>query len=300
MPISVPFGWLPENQSYEGQTFAIYPVADLEEKITWVRRSGRVSRRWFYPPLVEEHREVLATGPPPTIHERVFELPATHQLAVEGHPQEATEIAPFLIIVFGFLKGLKLLPEGWLHFYRVAVEPGTLSDFELPGPALVEDLLGYALELRRRCVDVHREKGLFGAWHWHLFGQSYEHPFECFSAQYTVLESLWRIHCDLAAVNPEPPHARRPVELANYYGLDVPVWARLDGKNESPLSRLRNAFVHEGLFGSEPISFGHPRDYIAIDYELTVFNSRLFFSLMGVRGRYTSSVVNTGSRYPLF
>jgi hypothetical protein len=133
---------------------------------------------------------------------------------------------------------------------------------------------------------------MFGALHWHLFGPSYQHPFERFSAEYTVLDTAWRIHCELPhAKKKSVQHTWRPIEICGHYDISLPPWlSASDGKTD--LARLRNELFHEGLWGEQPIGFAHPTEHQSIHIELFHFNSRVLLAILGERSEYTRSLYN--------
>jgi hypothetical protein len=132
---------------------------------------------------------------------------------------------------------------------------------------------------------------IFGAAHWHLFGPSYEHPFEQFGVAYSVLDTCWRIHAEVTSVKKAVKHASRIGELCAAYKLAVPPWAVL-ASGTSRLAELRNEYFHESLWGGQPVGFSHPADVPDINIELFWFNTRLLLALVGERSDYTMKPVS--------
>ena len=127
---------------------------------------------------------------------------------------------------------------------------------------------------------------MLGALHWHSLGRTYEHPYEVFNAQYMVLDACWAIHAKLARLPPNTgTHTTRVERLAAKYGVQLPEWAVIHGK-ESYLSQLRNDLVHEALWEKEPIGLSHPKEYASIHTDLYRLNSRLIIALLGDESEY--------------
>jgi hypothetical protein len=286
----VEFGWLPEDRAYRSTRITIAPLHNYEQAIGCVRAARRVIEGWFYPPLVRDPKGHTADCEGVEIHARGFSLPATHRLEVDIRSADS-RLAAFILQVFAFSKGLRLLPAEWTHFYRAAVEPGKLADFIcLPGREV--EICERAYDLWRTLPDPTLERSLFGLHHWYLFGQSYEHEFERFSAQYTVLDGCFSLVRQLSSIG-TVPHTQRPQFLCERYKIPVPTWARVAGKT-CAIADLRNAFVHEALYGGEPIGFAYPKGELdGIELELTNLNARILLAILGFTGDYVQSEVGT-------
>jgi hypothetical protein len=260
------FGWLPLAKTFRGDGFHIEPLTDFGDVVASIRESAFVERDWFYPPLIEGST-VRAS--------EVFQLPTTHVLESDLSDDEVH----FIITVLGFIYGLRLIPEEWVHFYRARITPHTRVGFYIQDDAILRILS----EARATWASANRSvrKKLFGALHWHMFSRSYEHTFEVFNAQYTVLDTCWRIYAEQKNIAKDPRHPERVVMLAQHYQVPLPPWAAIDDGKTSFLSRLRNELAHEGLFAGEPIAFAHPREHEAIHRELFSFNTRLLLALLG-------------------
>ncbi len=186
------FGFLREEDQINWSSGVIEPLPECRSTIAAIDASGRICDGWLYPPLVDAIGEPPMGMPHPKVHAKVFELASTHRISVTSGPQE-TDYINFIIGLFGLLKGLKLVPEGWFHFYRVPTQCCKLNDFRIDNLSIVKTLeLGTEFWLHNNHPEV--RQGIFGAIHWHLFGQLYEHPFEQFNAQYIVLDSCFALH----------------------------------------------------------------------------------------------------------
>jgi hypothetical protein len=127
--------------------------------------------------------------------------------------------------------------------------------------------------------------------HWFLVGQSYTHPWDRFDAQYKVLDGIYK----LSGISAQS-HARRPVELANRYGVILPQWAIPDSTGKkSVLSTLRNELVHEAKYGGHPIGYSHPpANY---DVEFVSFNTKLICGALGINTPYLQMNPSTLSQF---
>jgi hypothetical protein len=279
------FGWLPESLTIDDPHFRIVQH-EGDSGIAYVRNSLRRREGWFLPPLEPEMisaNEVFEK----TIHYASwFGLPSTHKLTL--HHVDDDELAGFLVGTLGVLKGLQLLLDGWGHYYRTPISPGMLTDI-IAKPSACHRIIRSAYEFWVREPAVGRL--LFGAVHWHLFGFSYEHPFERFATAYAVLDTCWLVHSKLRGIKPGSVlHASRIVEMQTFYDLALPSWATVVEK-KSRLSELRNQYFHESRWGGKPIGFAHPKDVPDIHLELGYFNTRLLLAIFGERSDYTRSPI---------
>jgi hypothetical protein len=274
---TIRFGWLPEQQTYVLAEMRIEPVEDYDLMIAKVLTSGDVEDDWFHPRYNDDSKRC----------ER-FQLPSTHTLSIIDELDGRHRLSTYLVFILGFLKGLRLIPEPWHHVRRVPTKLQRFQDFYVYEPT-ISRILGRAVEFWRS-NNIQIRRAMIGALHWHSLGRTYEHPYEVFNAQYTVLDACWNIHMNLVG-KAVSPHARRAEVLAAAYGLHLPEWASVSGK-ESYLSHLRNDLVHEALWEGEPIGLAHPKEHPSIHINLYHFNSRLLLALLGERNDYTRQPMN--------
>jgi hypothetical protein len=279
------FGWLAERHRLHAGPVTVEPLHSSREGFGFVLSSPRVRDDWFYPPVEPEWMSANDIGNAHINFAPWFSLPPTHRLVL---PVEDADCASFVIAAFGVVKGLQLVPEGWGHFYRTPIKPGRRVDFDAK-PSACERILRASYDFSDRDQTIRRL--MFGAMHWHLFGLSYDHPFEQFGVAYSVLDTCWRVHCAMTTVSAKTPHANRIVELCSAYDLAVPSWAVIIGKS-SRLATLRNEYFHESLWGGHPIGFAHPADVPDIQLELFWFNTRLLLAMLGDRSNYTKSAIS--------
>ena len=176
---------------------------------------------------------------------------------------------------------MKLIPEKWLHFYRVAVDPNKLVGFHCSTHEVIE-ILNLGCEYYFKNVNKNLNRLLFGAIHWHMFSHSYLHDFERFDCQYKVLDTCYRIVEEAFGIKSKN-HAGRPVALCKLFEMPVPHWAVISNKN-SYLSNLRNNLLHEAQFANEPIGFGTPDPSIV--FQLTNLNAKFILSILGIKAKY--------------
>jgi hypothetical protein len=283
------FGHWPRKSELNAGATIVRPLPNYDDVVAAVQGSDRVINGWYYPPLAAER-----------IYKRVYCLDSTHSLGVAPAPG-ARQWSEFVIALLGLLDGLRLIPEGWVHFYRTAVKLNSLSDV-ICRVNEIEQVLQIA-ESFWRSVTEHVRRLSFGAIHWRLFSESYEHEFERFNGQYAVLDTCYRIHCKLTPGGKgEPPHSKRAEFLAGHYSMETPSWAKtrmVNGRLECDLSKLRNELVHEARYAGRPIGFEHPGLTVPIDLTLGYFNTRLILALLGVKCAYVRSSVETRSQFAL-
>jgi hypothetical protein len=281
------FGWFPENRQYSTIDLMIRPLPEFEQAITTITDSENIHDDWFYPPIQLLNNSNKTT---PAIPTPWFALPATHSLDYTG-PNGSAKLKEFLILILGWLKGLKLQPEGWGHFYKVAVKPRKLIDFfisEKDIPAL--------LNLTVKFYHKHESNGaaatMFGAVHWYLFSQSYSQYFEKLMMQYTVFDTIYNINTTITKPKSKHTHADRLQYISDILSVPLPKWGVVHaGKSE--LSTLRNELIHEAKFCGEPIGFAVPSAKSNILLELEAFNCRLIAATLGAVGSYTRSSSET-------
>ena len=288
------FGWFPEQNSYETGTIRIMPLSEFEDSLRAVRESGYIHDNWYCVPI--RATDGNSGEPCPPIPVPWFTLPATHLIEYKSG-ETPPELLKFLIIVFGWSQGLRFSPEGWGHFYRVALKPGMLTDFTLSEQD-VPRLLDLAEAFWHRHQAQRIASKMHGAIHWFLFSQSYVQYFERFMMQYIVLDTIYNIYNSISGCKPNS-HARRIVDLANSLSDgSLPSWGRIDSSKpaQSEISRLRNALFHEARFGDEPIGFAVPTMQGNILVQLQAFNCRLIAALLGATGPYSRSSSQTRQR----
>ncbi len=285
--IEVRFGYLQEPAVINWSVATIRPLDDITNIVEQVQTHKSAYGDWFYPPLEPVKFDSKETKNAPLVPTEIFILPATHLLSFKS--QDWTdECANFMIALFGMLKGRRLQREGWQHFYKAPIGQ-MLCDFNANNREITQ-ALDRASDFWRQHTDVETRKLAFGALHWHLFAQLYQHSFERFNAQYTALD----VCCKLATKTWEgfpkkcPPHAARASVLCAQTGVPMPEWAGIT------LSKRRNALVHEAMYGGLPVGFAYPTEHKQMEYELTLLVARLLLRLLGIENEYTRSACTIG------
>lgn len=296
--VEIKFGYWPRGWSLVTPNIRIKPIPQLSEVVDGVKASNQLLGRWLYPPLTFERSSDPGSEDRPSVYARSYSINPTHVIHVEGGA-DAKDFGELAIALLGLLEGMRLIPEGWCHFYRTAIEPHTLSDL-VCGKSEIEEVLGILETFWNANQTAEIRRCLFGSIHWLLFSQSYEHEFEQFAAQYIVLDSCFKLHTDInGKPNGRVTHSERPLFLARAYGIPQPGWANIRADGTSELSTLRNEFVHEGRYGGEPIGFAHSTIRPPITLQLKAFNTRVILGLLGVDCEYVRSPVDTRQMHGL-
>lgn len=288
---AINFGFLEAATEVAWSAGCIEPLANHAQTVATIKDHERHYGGWFYPPAGPCQIDIRETKTGPAIA-TVFPLPATHQLRLSDgrHDEDA---ASFFIAFFGFLNGLRLQRDTWQHFMRCPTKRA-LCDFIAGSRDMVT-----ALDTASKFWDSHPDAAIrklaFGALHWHLFAQLYQHDFERFNAQYTAIDACWRLAVNLGQAPDMRDHARRPKCLAEALGIQVPQWAAPLPAPEKgcALSQQRNALIHEAMYAGEPVGFASPSFAADLTLELTGFVARCWLRLIGIDNEYTRSPVST-------
>lgn len=296
----IEFGYWSRRYRLKTEHIKVCPLPQIDLVINNIEKSERVAGPWFHPPLQPLHGQ--NHDPNAQAEATAYTLPATHSIEVNPADRSEEEFSSFIIVLIGLLSGIRLLPSTWNHFYRAAVKPGTLTDLVCTEKE-IESVLVDAERFWQTHNDAKIRKGIFGAIHWLLFAQSYRHEFEQFSATYTVLDTCYKIRCDLHG-KPQKKllHFERPAFLASSYSMPVPEWATTKPSNKPTfcdLSVLRNDLIHEARYAGEPIGFAHAQITPPITLQLTDFCSRLIIGILGVDCDYVRTPVDTRAMHPL-
>lgn len=287
------FGWWPRNSVVDARVTRAEPVSTFAASIATVQNHPRTYGGWFYPPLEPVRATPTEKKIPPEVPAPVYELPVTHRMtAAEAWMDE--EYLHFAITLLGLVDGMRLIPEGWLHFYKAPTVQHKLSDLMCSADEIAEIVFVAAGWWKTKTVGERR--AMFAAIHWFCFSGLYHHEFEEFAAKYIVLDTLdWIRRTHLGEKSGF--HSERPSTLANAYGLDLPSWAVVH-KGHCRLADIRNDLIHEGRFAGKPIGFGHlPEPSLTLEFG--AFLSRLIVGILGVKCSYVQSPCNTRSIHGL-
>jgi len=288
--IEVRFGYLQERTVIDWSSGSIIPLDNIASIVEHVQADGNAYGDWFYPPLEPAALDPKETKNAPLVQTPGFSLLSTHLLSLKS--QDCTDhCANFVIALFGMLKGRRLQRGGWQHFYKAPIDR-KLCDF-------YADKLAIAHALDKACAfwlkhtDEDIRKLAFGAVHWHLFAQIYQHSFERFNAQYMALDACYKLATKTRVGFKSASHTYRASALCAKLGVPTPSWAIPTGGKTCALAERRNALVHEAMYGGEPVGFTHPAEDKGMELELTGLVARLLLRLLGIENEYTRSACTT-------
>ncbi len=273
------FGFLLSDRRVVIDRIEIKPCHDMETVKEIFYRDSFVSNGWKYPPLehlhVKSHEEAKFKAANPQISASYWQTPHTHSLSID--PYDDSKVR-FLILGYGFLNGLYLAPVGSLMISRIPYQEGKLTGIILDGDDHEKGVK--AVSNFYNNANPEQIKLAFAIIHWFTIGQTYQHEWERFDANYKVLDAIYKIS-GIGSCS----HAWRPQKIAEHYGISVPQWAQYNSQNKScEISNIRNAFVHEALYAGEPIGYKHPETNY--DLELKIFIVKLIGKILGFSTNY--------------
>lgn len=269
------YGYLPVEKHVESSSFVIDTLPGLQDYKTIEATWPFVKDGWSYPPWEADSRFEV---PQPLRPAPVFGFHPSHEIVLKTSTDEADDRLKFLILIHGFLNGLHLLPEGWIHFQRTAIKPGESAIFIIRNN---EEGAILELILQRYCsLSLDNRKRCYGLVHWFLMAQEYVTQHDMFSAQYLVADAAHALAQGIDLIGRRIPHSQRIPRLCEALGLVTPDWAQPEADGQSYLSRLRNEFFHEALFVEQPIGFGHPVPNVT--FGLRCINELFVLRLIGL------------------
>lgn len=268
------FGFLIDTKEIQFGDVKIQPLPDYAVRVSRFYQNSSVSHGFYYPPLTQLQKTANEQTLFPSdtqINSPFYRLESTHSIEKLICDKE---IIQFMILVYGFLHGVYLRPDNYLCVKKTPYEIGKLTG--VISPTIDECKIGLrAFSTFYENSSYKKRKLLFSIVHWFLLGQCYEYAWDRFTAQYQVLDSLFKI----SGLN--TTHAQRPQELAVYYGLNIPTWAVYDATTSScRLSVLRNDLFHEAIYAGQPIGYAYPDENF--DLEFVRFNLQLIISTVGL------------------
>src|SRR6267154_3760732 len=113
------FGFLTRNLDIAAGDFSIRTISDWKTARASLEVDGHVANGWLFKPRKQN-------SPEPGDR---FQLPTTHELSSEKYNDP--DLQRFVVIVLGFLLGLRLLPDGWGHLHGTAIDVGKCNGFNL-------------------------------------------------------------------------------------------------------------------------------------------------------------------------
>ena len=291
---SMNFGFLIDSKAFQCDGFKIAPVLEFDSVLRDFYKTARVSNGWFYgteielPRSANEKNKFKADAA--VINSSFFRMSSTHEIVSTKNYSD--DHLRFLILGYGFLQGIYLIPEDYSYLGRTAYEPTKLNGLILNSDDYVNGM---------KCINrfyvnsSERDRNqMFACIHWYLIGQGYQFGWDKFDAQYKVMDGIWNIS-GIVEENKRNkrnyiPHPERPVKLTEKYDLKLPKWAELDGEGKSELSKQRNELVHEAKYGGHPIGYSYP--YENYNLEFRSFNTKLIAAALGIDTQYLKAEPN--------
>ena len=121
------FGWWPRNSVIDARVARAEPLSTYAASIAAIRDHPRSYDGWFYPFLEPVRSTAAEKKAPPDMPAPIYKLPVTHRItATEAWMDD--EYLNFAVILIGLVDGFRLIPEGWMHFYRAPIARHKLSD----------------------------------------------------------------------------------------------------------------------------------------------------------------------------
>ena len=270
------FGYLPIMKNIDSNSFKCSTLPNLSTYEEIVKNWHYIDGNWAYPPWESDPRFDNKIPLKPVT---VFGFNPSHIIESKIDNVSVENIEKYLVLIIGFLNGLHLLPENWIHFRRTAIKPGTLVGFII-SPQDEKEIIELALA-KYNSYSERYKKAMYGIIHWFLASQEYTTQFDRFNNQYIVTDSIYRF-CydnDPDKKKGKQGHNERIKYLCEKLDIELPDWAKVTGK-ESYISKLRNNLIHEAMFNGEPIGFKQTE--ININLCLTNLNELFILRLLGL------------------
>lgn len=289
------FGHLAAESELSSKRWAIATLPGTRPFSEIRMRSAQIDHGWIYPPV--ESRP-FAGRSVPFRAARWFGLDPSHSL-IYDLGELSCEIARDLILYYGFLEGLHLMPLDGGYLQRTAIEPGKLVRFSST-PAEKTWLIDRALDTFLS-VDDELRSSLRAVLNLFLLGQCYCHEYERFESQCRVLDGIGRLARQMGFLPPDPfagtPRAPELADLCRAFRIPAPAWAENE-RQESVLACRRNELIYEALHIEKPMGLDSPKAGSA--FELTRYNEMFILRIMGADSRIFKAPPGiTWESYPL-
>lgn len=211
-----------------------------------------------------------------------YTLPINHSLLLK-ETEDEKGLGEFLVVLLGFLYGLRLTIKGTGHLRPTPIKIGSLVNF-CPSDRDVLEVMSYGLAFWQNNNEQNRRL-LFSAMHYYLISQSYTLQYERFSWSYTVLDNLYRITANQRSLKSDHAHPKRPAFLSDSYGSPLcPEFSDPEGLpgNGHVLSSMRNELVHEARWLGEPLGYAVSADAHHIILSLQHYCSQIILGVLNV------------------
>ena len=274
------FGYLAKKDKYSSSNWSIDILPKIKSYKELKTDLYYIEKGWIYPRI--EHIDFKGGKYPlkPSPWFRPLK-DCSHEIKVSlsSFSEEDTNL---LILYFGFLNGLHLLPEGWGYLYRTAIEPGKLVSFVCFQRQIVWLVDQSIMTIKNSSPKI--KKLLYAMLNWFLIGQSYYKEYERFEAEYRIIDIAYRIETFKGNAS-SCSHAERIIKLANIYSLFIPNWAIINSKSKvSIISEARNELIHEAMYNSQPIGMSYRDDNLSL--ELTRYNELIILRNFGADSQH--------------
>lgn len=286
------FGYWESQKEFSCDEFIIchLPPPQYSKSIAESSNIAQRGNNWFFPQIYTDNQLLVKC------QQGRFVLPVTHTLTMPNRVFDK-DFGEFLVLVLGFLYGLRLTLEGNGHLLKTPWRECTLVNFCSLKSNEMLHCLQKALVFWDSSTEEQR-KLLFSSIHWYLVGQSYVHQHEIFSNQYMVLDNIHALTekipqnknkygSNFRNNNGNISHGKRASALGEYYGTPLPDSFKVNGDGAAVyISQLRNQLVHEARWLDEPIGYAVNSNAHEVTMELTAFNSQIILGILGIECKF--------------
>ncbi len=294
------FGYWPSPADFSVCGVTVRSLRDIHATAQGVRNSAGVHGGWIYAPS-RQYFELLTRQTHDTpIPGRVFGLPKTHELELDGALPSG--LGRFVVWCLGFFVGMRLTETDAGFLDAAPIEVGQVSDF-LCSTRDLPRALKPAIDFYLWHAHSGAAETLLAALHalW-LSEGPHLLRFEQYHYAYIAIDALWFVTSKTVSQSSAyTPHAKRIETLANLLDLELPHWP--------DLIRERNNAIHQGLFYGQPLGFSSDTAASGPDVnqcgnvvvEMQAFICRAIVRLLGVpAASYITSPCTSRQRHGLF
>ena len=292
------FGFYPRALSLEAGPVKIRCLPGWEDEVQAVLSESQVADGWIYAPPQLTGDFVTREVRKKPFPSRVFGLPKTH--VIEYTTGTSPEHLDFLVWALSFFVGMRLTITEAGFLDATPIKPGELVDFVPVGRALCR-----AMELAEQfwmqnCEEPRNPQRLEAAVHALFLSRNPRGlEFETFIYLYTAIDACYALARSLRNAKEDHSHAARIEWLCDEFGISKPDWAQAAVGKGSEVSRIRNNALHEALFMDAPFGFVMRNDHGSLTLQMSALVCRLLVALVGGRGDYLGSSIDSRQRQGL-